>query len=150
MRDDVFSKIVRGELACHRVWEDEHHLAFLSIFPNTPGVTVVIPKDYQPSNFIEVDPKRFAEFMVAVQTVGKLLVRAFDDAERPAIVFEGLGVDYLHAKLFPLHGTAHPEGRREHHEPLWFDTYPGFVTSQDGTLADDASLQAIAKQIRRA
>lgn len=150
MRDDVFSKIVRGELPCEKVWEDEHHLAFLSIFPNTPGVTVVIPKDYQPSSFTEVEPERFARFMVAVQEVGRLLVRAFHDTERPAIVFEGLGVDYLHAKLFPLHGTRAPEGRREHHEPLWFDTYPGYVTSQDGNRMDDASLAEIANQIRDA
>lgn len=150
MRDDVFSKIVRGELPCEKVWEDEHHLAFLSIFPNTPGVTVVIPKDYQPSSFTEVPAERFAQFMVAVQTVGKLLVRAFDDTERPAMVFEGLGVDYLHAKLFPLHGTANPEGRREHHVPLWFDTYPGYVTSQDGDRMDDAQLSAIAECIRHA
>lgn len=40
----IFCQIVEGKAPCHKVWEDEHHLAFLSIFPNTDGFTVVIPK----------------------------------------------------------------------------------------------------------
>ena len=40
----IFCKFVQGELPCHKVWEDDEHLAFLSIYPNTRGGTVVIPK----------------------------------------------------------------------------------------------------------
>ena len=47
--DCIFCKIVNGEVPCHKVWEDEKHLAFLTIFPNTEGVTVVIPKKHYPS-----------------------------------------------------------------------------------------------------
>lgn len=36
----IFCQIVEGKAPCHKVWEDEHHLAFLSIFPNTDGFTV--------------------------------------------------------------------------------------------------------------
>ena len=43
-RNCVFCKIVANESPSHRIWEDDNHLAFLSIYPNTPGVTVVIPK----------------------------------------------------------------------------------------------------------
>ncbi|EAA8104124.1 HIT family protein, partial [Salmonella enterica] len=42
----IFCQIVEGKAPCHKVWEDEHHLAFLSIFPNTDGFTVVIPKKH--------------------------------------------------------------------------------------------------------
>ncbi len=45
----IFCQIVEGKAPCHKVWEDEHHLAFLSIFPNTDGFTVVIPKKHYPS-----------------------------------------------------------------------------------------------------
>jgi len=44
MSDTIFDKIVRGELDAYKVWEDDGHLAFLTPFPNTPGFTVVIPK----------------------------------------------------------------------------------------------------------
>ncbi|HWU90035.1 MAG TPA: HIT family protein [Kofleriaceae bacterium] len=45
MADTVFSKIVRGEIPCHRVYEDEHVLAFLDINPISRGHTLVIPKE---------------------------------------------------------------------------------------------------------
>ena len=39
-----FCEIAAGEAPCHKIWEDADHMAFLSIFPNTPGFSVVIPK----------------------------------------------------------------------------------------------------------
>jgi histidine triad (HIT) family protein len=45
MSDTIFSKIVRGEIPCHRVYEDQHVLAFLDITPIAPGHTLVIPKE---------------------------------------------------------------------------------------------------------
>lgn len=41
MDDCIFCKIIKGEIHSHKIWEDEKHLAFLSIFSNTIGVTVV-------------------------------------------------------------------------------------------------------------
>ncbi|MCH2107784.1 MAG: HIT family protein [Polyangiaceae bacterium] len=41
----IFSKIIRGEIPCHRIYEDEFVLAFLDIFPLSPGHTLVIPKE---------------------------------------------------------------------------------------------------------
>lgn len=45
MADTVFSRIIRGEIPCHRVYEDEHVLAFLDVNPLCPGHTLVIPKE---------------------------------------------------------------------------------------------------------
>lgn len=45
MADTIFSKILRGELPCHKVYEDELVLAFLDIMPLCPGHTLVIPKE---------------------------------------------------------------------------------------------------------
>jgi histidine triad (HIT) family protein len=45
MSETIFSKIVRGEVPCHRVYEDEHVLAFLDITPIAPGHTLLIPKE---------------------------------------------------------------------------------------------------------
>jgi histidine triad (HIT) family protein len=45
MADTIFSKIIAGEIPCHRVYEDEHVLAFLDIAPLSPGHTLVVPKE---------------------------------------------------------------------------------------------------------
>jgi histidine triad (HIT) family protein len=45
MAETIFSKIIRGEIPCHKVYEDEHVLAFLDIAPLAPGHTLVIPKE---------------------------------------------------------------------------------------------------------
>jgi histidine triad (HIT) family protein len=45
MSDTIFSKIIRGEIPCYRVYEDEYVLAFLDITPLSPGHTLVIPKE---------------------------------------------------------------------------------------------------------
>lgn len=45
MADTIFGKIIRGEIPCHKVWEDAKVLAFLDIFPIARGHTLVIPKE---------------------------------------------------------------------------------------------------------
>jgi diadenosine tetraphosphate (Ap4A) HIT family hydrolase len=52
--DCIFCSIVRKTSPAHILWEDDNHMAFLSIFPNTPGFSVVIPKrHYRPSKFVQ-------------------------------------------------------------------------------------------------
>jgi len=45
MADTIFSKIIRGEIPCHRVYEDAHVISFLDIFPLSPGHTLVVPRE---------------------------------------------------------------------------------------------------------
>ncbi len=148
--ETIFHKIVRGEVPCHKVWEDEKHLAFLSIFPNTPGVTVVIPKEWAPSNFAHVESDVLCDLMRAAQTVARRIEERMPDVGRVGLVFEGFGVDYLHAKLFPMHGTADMEkwAPIESARTEFYDTYPGYISSHDAAQADDATLARIAAQIR--
>jgi diadenosine tetraphosphate (Ap4A) HIT family hydrolase len=63
----IFCQIVEGKAPCHKVWEDEHHLAFLSIFPNTDGFTVVIPKKHYPSYAFDMPPQALADLMMATK-----------------------------------------------------------------------------------
>lgn len=49
MADTVFGKIIRGEIPCHKVYEDTHVLAFLDINPLSPGHTLVVPKEPAPT-----------------------------------------------------------------------------------------------------
>lgn len=85
----IFCQIVEGKAPCHKVWEDEHHLAFLSIFPNTDGFTVVIPKKHYPSYAFDLPPQALADLMLATQKVAKKLDKAFPDVSRTGMFFEG-------------------------------------------------------------
>ncbi len=149
MQETVFHKIVAGEIPCHKVWEDEKHLAFLSIYPNTLGVTVVIPKKFSPSYFVECPDEVIKELMIAAKKVAKLLDRAFEDVGRTAMVLEGFGVDYLHVKLYPLHGTKMNQWKPiESDINNYFKKYPGYVCSNDSVRETDEKLAQLASRIR--
>lgn len=146
----VFCKIVRGEAPAHKIWEDEKHLAFLSIYPNTPGFTVVITKEHHPSYAFANPDGVLTALTLAAKKVGELLDLAFEDVGRTGLIYEGFGVNHLHAKLFPMHGTGTMEEWRPVKSPLktYFDQYPGFMSSHDADRADDEQLEALAVEIR--
>lgn len=151
MDDCIFCKIVRGEAPSHTIWENDTHLAFLSIFPNTPGVTVVIPKAHHPSYAFDLPDSALTDLILATKQVAKLLDAGLDDVGRTAMVFEGFGVDHVHAKLFPMHGTkdmAHWKPIESRDIRKYFDRYEGYISSHDYERADDAALAALAKKIR--
>jgi histidine triad (HIT) family protein len=148
--DCLFCKIAKGEIPSHKVWEDEKHLAFLSIFPNTDGFTVVITKDHFPSYAFENSDAVLSGLILATKKVARLLDTAFEDVGRTGMFFEGFGVDHLHSKLFPMHGTGNMAEWKpiESRKPVFFEKYPGHLNSSDGERADDAKLAELAKKIR--
>lgn len=149
MDNCIFCKIVAGEAPCHKVWEDERHLAFLSIFPNTPGFTVVITKEHLPSYAFENSDEALSGLVLASKKVAGKIDAAFDDVGRTGMFFEGFGVDHLHAKLFPMHGTKSDEWKqRKSGVDKFFEHYEGYLSSHDYTRGDDAELAAIAAKIR--
>jgi diadenosine tetraphosphate (Ap4A) HIT family hydrolase len=151
--DCIFCKIVAGEMPSHQVWSSDTHLAFLSIFPNTPGVTVVIPKTHYSSYLFDQSDQVVADQILASKEVARLIDSAFADVGRCGIVFEGFGVDHLHTKLFPLHGTANLEKWQPIESGIkrdYFVQYPGYISSNDSDRAEDAELAKIAAQIRAA
>ncbi|MEI7741974.1 MAG: HIT family protein [bacterium] len=144
----LFCEMVAGRVFVHRVWEDDDHLAFLSSFPNTEGFTVVIPKEHYPSDVCELSYDARADLMEAAAHVAKMLNRAFADVGRTGIMFEGFGIDHVHAKLFPMHGS-----RQEVWAPIkskvrtFFKKYEGFFSSNDGPPMSRERLARIAKKI---
>lgn len=149
--DCLFCKIVTGEIPCHEVWSNDTHLAFLSIFPNMEGVTVVIPKEHHGSYVFDAKPSVITELMSAAQTVAKKLDAHFADVGRCGVVFEGFGVDHLHAKLYPLHGTSSTtewQPMESGHINTYFDIYPGYIASNDSERADDEQLAVLARELR--
>lgn len=152
MNDCIFCSIVEGTSPAHVVWESEKHLAFLSIFPNTEGVTVVIPKKHYPSYVFDLDDQNYNDLLCATKTVAKGIDAALADVGRTALVFEGFGVDHVHAKLFPMHGTADMSTWKpiESRVEKYFNQYEGYISSHDYSRADDVQLAQVAEKIRNA
>mgnify|MGYP000852779145 CR=1 FL=1 len=147
MNRTIFDEIVAGNIKSWKIWEDDTFLAFLTPFPNTPGVTVVIPKQNPGDYIFAIDDAVYGDFMRAVRQVAKLLERAFA-TPRVALVFEGTGVAHVHAKLVPLHGDlAKGIGSAVSHEQAFHEEYLGWLTTADGPKMDDAQLDEIQARI---
>jgi len=149
--DCIFCQIITGALPSHQIWEGEGHIAFLSIFPNTKGFTVVIPKEHSASNPFEQDDHILHELLSATKQVANTLVSYFPDVSRCGMFFEGFGVDHLHSKLSPMHGTGDMKTWKKiesKSENTFFDAYPGHISSHDSHRASDEELAKLAKSIR--
>lgn len=143
----LFSRIVRGEEQQERVWEDEGHVAFLTPFPNTPGLTVLVPRRPLTSDIFRLEEQDYRALGLATWSVAQLLRESLA-AWGIALIFEGFEIDYAHAKLIPL---THPEGNMTFCPPLppseFCDIYPGYVTSTNGPAASPESLREMQRKL---
>ncbi|NMB66472.1 HIT family protein [Candidatus Woesearchaeota archaeon] len=146
----IFCKIVKGESPCHKIWEDEKHLAFLSIFPNTEGFSVVIPKKHFSSYAFDLPDEVLKDLVIASKKVAKLIDSKLEDVGRTGMIFEGFGVDHVHAKLFPMHGTSDMKKWKEIKSNVnkFFEKYEGYISSHDYKREDDEKLKKLAEKIR--
>ena len=74
--NNIFAKILRGELPCHKVYEDDKALAFLDIMPRAPGHALVLPKA-PARNILDISPEDFAHVMKVAQKIAKVSVSLF-------------------------------------------------------------------------
>ena len=96
----IFSRIVNGEIPCHKIAEDDNYLAFLDINPLAKGHTLVIPKkevDY----IFDVDDKLLGGMMVFAKKVAKAIEKAVP-CKRIGIAVLGLEVPHAHIHLIPI------------------------------------------------
>ncbi len=75
--NNIFAKILRGELPCHKVYEDERAFAFLDIMPRAPGHTLVIPKSAA-RNLFDVETDDLVHVARVVQKVARAALVAFE------------------------------------------------------------------------
>ena len=116
-----FAKILRGEFPCHKVYENEHVLAFLDIMPRSPGHTLVIPKA-PARNIFDIAPEDYANVARAAQTIAKAAMKAFEADGITVQQFNesagGQAVFHLHMHVMPRHmgitaAPCKPPGGRE-------------------------------------
>lgn len=151
----IFCKIVAGEfppLGNGLFREDNNYMAWLSPFPNTKWFSVVIPKKHYGSDCLEMSDNDLTDFVLAAKKAAALLKQAMPDVGRVGLMMEGTGVDHAHIKLFPMHNTKGlNEGKREQHHSwvdTYFDTYEGYMMSNDGPRADDEELRELVELIK--
>lgn len=143
----IFDEIIDNNIPAWKVWEDDNYLAFLTPFPSTPGLTIVIPKKNPGDYVFNMDDKALTGLMVAAKKVARLLEKALG-VHRVGVVFEGTGVAHVHAKLYPLHGdVAAQTGVWSKHQEF-FPQYIGYITTAEGPRMSDDELDAIQKKIR--
>jgi len=117
--NNIFAKILRGELPCYKVYEDDKALAFLDIMPRAPGHTLVLPKA-PARNLLDVSAADLAHVMTVAQKVAKaamtafgadgITIQQFNEAAGGQVVF------HLHMHVMPRHdGIAllPPASRKE-------------------------------------
>ncbi|MDP2654039.1 MAG: HIT family protein [Candidatus Omnitrophota bacterium] len=96
----IFTKIIKGEIPCHKVLEDKNYLAFLDIKPINPGHTLVIPKkevDY----IFDLDDETLNGLMAFAKKTAGMIRRAVD-CKRIGVMVAGLEVPHTHIHLVPI------------------------------------------------
>ena len=132
--DNIFAKILRGEIPSTRVFEDEHVIAFMDVMPQAPGHTLVVPRAAS-RNMLDADPATFAPLMAAVQKNARAAKTAFDADGVTVNQFNeaagGQSVYHLHFHVIPR-----------------FEVVP--LKPHTGGMADPAVLQVHAEKIKAA
>ena len=131
--DNIFARIVRGELPCAKVYEDTDVLAFMDLFPQSRGHLLVVSKTSSARNLLDVEPAALERLILGVQRLAR--------AVRAALTPDGLVVTQFNGAtagqtVFHLHFHVIP---RFEHEPV--------RTHAQGAPADADTLAALARQI---
>ena len=130
---NVFAKILRGELPCHKVYEDDATLAFMDIMPRGEGHTLVIPKA-PARTILDADPQALADVMKTVQKVARAVKKAFNADGITVQQFNeaagGQVVFHLHVHVIPR--------------------FEGVPMKLPGTMGDPETLARNAEKIRTA
>ena len=149
----IFCEIIKGNIPVASFWENKKYLAFLSIDPNTPGFSVVIPKKHFGSDVLKMPDKELKEFIIIAEKVAKILEGYYRDVGRIGLIMEGTGIDHAHIKLIPMHGTEHMKKSiwKQYiaKEEPWYPKYEGFISSAGGPKADNKKLKELAKNIKK-
>ena len=108
----IFSRIVKGEIPCYKIAEDERFFAFLDINPVMKGHTLVIPKredDY----IFNLDDEEIAAMMVFAKKVAKAIEKAVP-CKRIGVAVIGLEVPHAHIHLIPISQEGDMDFKKEH------------------------------------
>jgi len=103
--DNVFARILRGELPCHKVYEDDQVLAFLDAFPQAPGHTLIIPRQGHARNLLELDEAIIPPLFRCAKHLMSVIVAELNPVGVQLLQFNGgdggQSVFHVHVHLIP-------------------------------------------------
>ena len=137
--DNLFAKVIRGELEQWRLWESDSHIAFLTPFGNTYGKTVLVPRKHLDSDILSLPEADYSDLVSSVWDAIQMIMSSDLGADRVGLIFEGMEVDWAHAKLIPI---CADDGRKPPEQPFT-ETYGGSVSSQPGPVANNDDLRRL-------
>ena len=100
MSDSVFTQIIKGEIPCHKVYEDEKTIAFLTISPVREGHTLVVPK-VQVDQYLDLPDEDYEALWQSVKKVATR-IREVTGKQRVGVVIKGEEVPHTHVHLIPF------------------------------------------------
>ena len=134
--DNIFAKILRGEVPAVKVWEDDHVLAFMDVFPQSEGHVLVISKSSTARTLLEMEPKALGRLIGATQRTARAVVKALEPEGFHIMQFNGEAggqtVFHLHFHVVPRWSDRPMKGHG--HAPM----------------ADPETLRALADRIAAA
>jgi len=134
--DNIFAKILRGGIPAVRVWEDDHVLAFMDVFPQSEGHVLVISKTSTARTLLEIEPDALARLTAAVQRTARAVEKALRPDGFQIMQFNGEAggqtVFHLHFHIIPRWSDRPMQGHG--HAPM----------------ADAAALRPLADRIAAA
>jgi histidine triad (HIT) family protein len=102
--NNIFAKILRGEIPCHKIYEDEHTLAFMDVMPQAPGHALVVPKAGS-RNLLDADAAVLARLLPVAQKIAQAAKNAFEADGVTVMQFNeaaaGQTVFHLHLHVVP-------------------------------------------------
>ena len=132
--NNIFAKILRGEIPCHKIYENDHTLAFMDVMPQVDGHCLVIPK-VGSRNLLDAELSTLTPLMATVQKVARAAKAAFDADGLQIRQYNeqaaGQTVFHLHVHILPLN-----EGQT--------------LRPHSGKMADHGVLAKHAEMIRKA
>lgn len=110
MEDSIFTKIIKGEIPCHKIYEDEATFAFLDIAPDEVGHTLLVPKQ-QVDKIYDLDDETYSHLWL----VAKKIARHYQATTGKRVIFHVIGVDVPHAHIHIVpYDPANHTGDAEH------------------------------------
>lgn len=116
--DSIFTKIIKGEIPSHKIYEDDKTFAFLDIHPKTPGHTMVVPKK-QVEFLWDLDDEDYQAVMATAKKVAQRLKEVLNAPYVGELVF-GVDVPHAHVHIYPFstpeeaHHIPDPDAQPDH------------------------------------
>lgn len=128
MNDSVFTKIIKGETPCYKIYEDSQVIAFLDLHPIAPGHTLVVPKK-QIDHIWDLSEEDYDYLMNVTKKLATHIKEVLQPA-RVGMIVEGFGVPHAHIHLVPINEGAELRRKQDMSGPV-----------------DDEQLKAVAKKL---